>query len=187
MKVWETPLQGVLVIEPDVYRDARGYFMEMHQEGRYRGLGVGARFVQDNLSFSVKGTLRGLHFQYPNSQSKLVQAVQGEIYDVAADIRRGSPQFGRWTGVRLSSLEGKQVFIPAGFAHGFCVLSESAVVLYKCDDVYAPENEGGVIWSDPDLAIEWPISCPILSVKDGTYAALREIPAERLPVYGKSD
>lgn len=183
MKVWETPLKGVLVIEPDVYRDARGYFMEIHQEPRYRALGVAARFVQDNLSFSVKGTLRGLHFQYPNAQSKLVQAVQGEIFDVAADIRRGSPQFGRWTGMRLSGEEGKQIFIPAGFAHGFCVLSETAVVLYKCDDVYAPKSEGGVIWADPDLAIDWPLSSPILSQKDGSYPTLGEIPADRLPSY----
>lgn len=183
MKVWETPLRGVLVIEPDVYRDARGYFMEIHREPRYRALGVGARFVQDNLSFSVEGTLRGLHFQHPNGQGKLVQAVQGEIFDVAADIRRGSPQFGRWTGVRLSGVGGRQVFVPAGFAHGFCVLSDTAVVLYKCDEVYAPESEGGVIWSDPDLSIDWPIGSPLLSPKDAAYPALRDIPGDRLPPY----
>jgi len=185
MKVSQTRLDGVLLVEPDVFEDDRGYFMESFQAHRYAGAGIGCTFVQDNLSFSIRGTLRGLHYQYPHAQSKLVQAVQGEIYDVAVDIRRGSPGFGRWTSARLSHENRRQLFVPGGFAHGFCVLSETAVVLYKCDDVYAPDCEGGVIWSDPGLAIDWPVQAPLLSQKDGQYAELRDIPGNRLPDFVK--
>ncbi len=184
MKVLTTPLSGVLIIEPGVFGDNRGFFMETYQKRRYEEAGITEELVQDNLSFSVKGTLRGLHFQCPNDQAKLVQVVDGEIFDVAVDIRRGSPTFGQWTGITLSSENKKQFFIPGGFAHGFCVLSETATFLYKCSNYYSPESEGGVLWNDPDLAIDWPVKDPILSEKDGLYTRLSEIPEEKLPVYG---
>ena len=185
MKVRETGLRGVRIVEPDVFEDRRGCFMETYHEERYGACGIDSRFVQDNLSFSVRGVLRGLHYQYPHAQSKLVQALQGEIFDVAVDIRPGSPQFGRWTAVRLSQENRRQLFVPGGFAHGFCVLSETALVLYKCDDFYSATCEGGVIWRDRDIAIAWPVETPILSQKDGKYPALDDIPKDRLPVYGE--
>ncbi len=181
MKVLTTPLKGVLIVEPDFFEDHRGYFLETFQENRYRDWGVDARFVQDNLSFSKRGTLRGLHYQEPRQQAKLVQVIRGEIFDVAVDIRRGSPSFGQWTSVRLSDAERRQVFVPCGFAHGFLVLSDTAHVHYKCSDFYSPESEGGVLWSDPDLAINWPVERPLLSEKDMSYQCLKDIPAERLP------
>lgn len=182
MKIIETSLPGVLIIEPDVFEDRRGFFMETYHKGRYAGSGVPQSFVQDNLSFSTRGTLRGLHYQVRHAQAKLIQVVTGEIFDVAVDIRSGSPTFGRWVGVVLSEHNRRQIFIPEGFAHGFCVLSSSAHCLYKCSDLYAPDDEGGVLWSDPDIGIEWPVEAPMLSDKDRKYPLLGDIPSERLPV-----
>lgn len=181
MNVSTTSLEGPIIIGPDVFADQRGFFMETYQRKRYRDAGIITDFVQDNLSFSVRGTLRGLHYQYPQGQAKLVQVVQGEIYDVALDIRIGSPSFGKWTGVHLSAENKRQFFIPEGFAHGFVVLSETALFMYKCSEFYDPQCEGGVRWSDPELGIEWPIPNPLLSDKDCHWPLLKNIPENRLP------
>jgi dTDP-4-dehydrorhamnose 3,5-epimerase len=183
MKVLPTALSGVIEIEPDIYPDSRGFLMETYQKKRYEGSGIRTSFVQDNLSYSIQGTLRGLHYQHPHGQAKLVQVLKGEIFDAVVDIRRGSPSFGRWVGVQLSENDKHQLFIPQGFAHGFCVLSESALVHYKCSDLYAPECQGGVLWSDPTLNIWWPVKNPVISEKDSRCGFLRDIPIERLPVY----
>jgi dTDP-4-dehydrorhamnose 3,5-epimerase len=183
MRITPSSLSEVLVIAPRVFEDDRGFFMETYQQRRYEEAGIRPVFVQDNLSHSVRRTLRGLHYQLHHPQAKMVQVIRGEIFDVAVDIRRGSPTFGNWTGVRLSDRNRRQVFIPEGFAHGFCVLSEEAAVLYKCSDFYAPEDEGGILWSDPALGIDWPVEEPLLSPKDGGYPCLAEVPIERLPVY----
>ena len=178
----ETSLPGVIFIEPHVYGDNRGLFLETFHQEKYSQGGIPAVFVQDNHSFSVKNTLRGLHYQLNHPQAKLVYAVTGAIFDVAVDIRRGSPHFGKWTGLVLSAENHKQLYIPQGFAHGFCVLSESADVTYKCSDFYSPEDECGILWSDPSIGIEWPVREPLLSRKDANSPALHEIPEERLPV-----
>ena len=183
MKITTLDLTGALLIEPDVYPDDRGYFSETYHEGRYRENGIDVTFVQDNMAFSRKGALRGLHFQYPQSQAKLVQVIQGEVLDVIVDIRRGSNTFGMWAGVRLSGENKKQLFAPQGFAHGYCVLSESAIFTYKCSDFYAPDCEKGVLWSDPDIGIDWPVSEPVLSEKDGMYPLLKDVLAGDLPEY----
>ncbi|MBS3975471.1 MAG: dTDP-4-dehydrorhamnose 3,5-epimerase [Syntrophomonadaceae bacterium] len=182
MKTIATKLPGVLVIEPPVFGDARGFFMETWNQKRYAEAGLPASFVQDNLSFSKLGTLRGLHFQHPNAQGKLVYVLQGEVFDVAVDIRTGSPTFGQWVGVTLSAANKRQLYIPEGFAHGFCVTSETALFAYKCTDFYNPATEGGIAWDDPDLGIPWPDSKPILSEKDRNYPRLKELPPERLPI-----
>jgi dTDP-4-dehydrorhamnose 3,5-epimerase len=161
-----TAIPDVLIIEPDVHKDDRGYFMETYHTKRYREMGIDVTFVQDNLAHSTKGTLRGLHYQQPNAQAKLVQAIQGEIFDVAVDIRSGSPTYGKWVGEKLSVTNNKQLFIPIGFAHGYCVLSDTALVSYKCSSFYSPEDEKGILWSDPDLKIEWPLKNPLVSEKD---------------------
>ncbi len=181
MQVIESSLPGVKIIEPDVFGDRRGFFMETYHRKRYQESGVTPEFVQDNLSFSRRATLRGLHYQFPHAQSKLVQVLQGEVFDVAVDIRVGSPSFGRWTGVRLSAQNKRQLFIPEGFAHGFCVLSEAALFLYKCSDFYHPECEGGVLWCDPHLDIQWPIEDPTLSPKDREYPLINDIAENKLP------
>ncbi len=180
MKTIATPLEGLLIIEPRLFDDDRGYFIETHQQQRYRECGIDRIFVQDNLSFSVKGTLRGLHFQITKPQAKLVQALTGEIFDAAVDIRPDSTTFGQWFGVHLSEQNKQQLFIPEGFAHGFCVLSESAHFSYKCSDYYDPQDEGGILWSDQTLAIEWPIKNPILSQKDSRFANLSDLAPEQL-------
>lgn len=185
MKISDTHLEDVKVIEPVVFGDARGYFMESYNQRRYFEMGIGAAFVQDNLSFSVQDTLRGLHYQLPHAQAKLVQVLQGEVFDVAVDIRRASPTFGKWTGVVLSSENQRQLFIPEGFAHGFCLLSKTALFMYKCSDYYHPECEGGILWCDPDIGIDWPVERPLLSEKDAKYPRLGEVPDERLPVYDR--
>lgn len=174
MDIIPAAIKDVLIIKPRVFTDQRGFFMESYQQNRYREIGINKNFVQDNLSFSVKGTLRGLHFQIRRPQAKLVQVISGDVFDVAVDIRPGSPTFGKWTGIYLSEHSPTQVFVPEGFAHGFCVLSELASFLYKCSDFYAPNDEGGILWSDPDLAIDWPIKEPLVSDKDGKHPLLRE-------------
>ena len=183
MKILETSLKGVLIIEPDVFTDQRGFFMETFHQEKYREHGIDVAFVQDNLSYSVRGTMRGLHYQHPHDQAKLIQVLTGRVFDVAVDIRSGSPTFGQWTGLELDSESRRQIFIPEGFAHGFCVLSERAVVTYKCTDFYAPNDEGGIIWSDPYVGIQWPITDPLLSEKDSKYPLLKDIPPDRLPPY----
>jgi dTDP-4-dehydrorhamnose 3,5-epimerase len=181
MEIRETSLEGVLLIEPRLFHDPRGYFFETFHAERYAQAGLPAAFVQDNFSRSCKGTLRGLHYQEPRPQGKLVQVLRGAVFDVAVDIRRGSPQFGKWYGVELSDVNQRQLYIPPGFAHGFCVLSESADFYYKCTDVYAPEGDRGLLWNDPELAIAWPIEAPLLSPKDA--AAPRLAQATALPSY----
>jgi dTDP-4-dehydrorhamnose 3,5-epimerase len=184
MKVNKTKIPEVVVIEPDYFGDNRGFFMETWNRSRYVQAGLDVNFVQDNLSFSTRGVLRGLHFQKPNSQGKLVYVLQGEVFDVAVDIRAGSPTFKQWVGATLSSDNKQQLFIPEGFAHGFCVLSETALFAYKCTDFYDPSSEHGIKWDDPEIGINWPISKVILSDKDKDYKTLQETARECLPVYG---
>jgi dTDP-4-dehydrorhamnose 3,5-epimerase len=172
MNVIPTALKEVLIVEPDVYANKRGFFMETYNQERYQKAGISQSFIQDNLSFSVKGTLRGLHFQIDRPQAKLVQVISGEIYDVAVDIRKGSSTLGRWVGVHLSSETKCQLFVPEGFAHGFCVLSDTALFLYKCSDLYTQADEGGILWSDPAIGIAWPITDPIISDKDNRLPCL---------------
>ncbi len=184
MKVTETKLPGVVVVEPKVFGDERGFFMETWNQARYEEAGLPGRFVQDNLSFSAKGVLRGLHFQNPDQQGKLVQVLEGEVFDVAVDIRVDSPTFGEWEGVTLSSENKRQFYVPEGFAHGFLVTGESALFSYKCTARYNPEAEGFVLWNDPQIGIEWPVEgTPTLSEKDRIARPLAEIPAEQLPRY----
>jgi dTDP-4-dehydrorhamnose 3,5-epimerase len=183
MKIKTLNLKGAVIIEPDVFPDDRGYFVETYQRNRYSEYGIDVTFVQDNLSFSTKGTLRGLHFQHPHPQAKLVQVIWGEVLDVIVDIRRGSPTFGRWSRIRLSGENHRQLFVPGGFAHGYCVLSDTAVFTYKCSDFYAPGCEKGVLWTDPDIGIDWPVTMPNLSEKDSRYDLLKNIPNEDLPEY----
>jgi dTDP-4-dehydrorhamnose 3,5-epimerase len=176
-----TNLEGVLIIEPGSFGDQRGYFMEIYQKQRYQAAGIGVEFVQDNISFSRQNTLRGLHFQHPRGQAKLVQVLTGKIFDVAVDIRRDSPTFGQWTGAVLSEDNHRQLFVPQGCAHGFCVLSETAHFQYKCSDYYSPQDEGGILWNDPVIGIQWPIKQPLLSDRDQRFPLLRHIPVDRLP------
>jgi len=182
-QVTTTSIPEVLIIEPAVFADDRGFFMETYHQAKYTELGIKHTFVQDNFSHSKQGSLRGLHYQLEHAQAKLIQVIRGAIYDVAVDIRRGSATFGKWTAVELSETNKRQVFIPEGFAHGFCVLSEEADVIYKCSDFYAPGDEGGILWSDPALGIDWPVAEPLLSAKDSGYPCLADVPPERLPVY----
>jgi dTDP-4-dehydrorhamnose 3,5-epimerase len=175
-----TALQGVVIVEPDVYRDGRGYFLEIYHAERYREAGIEGPFVQDNHSRSVGGTLRGLHLQRRRPQGKLIRVIEGEIYDVAVDVRRGSPTFGRWVAVTLTAENFKQCYMPPGFAHGFCVVSPVAQVEYKCTDFYDPADEVGVAWNDPALAIAWPVAAPIVSERDGRNPTLAEI-VDELP------
>jgi dTDP-4-dehydrorhamnose 3,5-epimerase len=181
VKAIPTELPGVLIVEPDVHHDPRGFFLETYHQRKYVELGVAGPLVQDNHSHSVKGTLRGLHAQIERPQGKLVRAVHGEMFDVAVDIRRGSPTFGRWVGVVLSAQNFRQLWIPPGFAHGFCVLSEQVDVEYKCSDFYNAGDELTVLWSDPEIGIEWPVRNPILSAKDAAALPLARV-MERLPV-----
>ena len=183
MKIKDTPLEGVIIIEPDVFADKRGSFMETYQKKRYREAGIETDFVQDNLSYSSRGTIRGLHYQLPNQQAKLVQVISGEVFDVVVDIRRGSPCFGQYTGVYLTGKNRRQVSVPEGFAHGFSVLSESAVLMYKCSEFYAPDSEKGILWSDPDIGIDWQLDKPLLSEKDNMHRKLKDVLPEDLPVY----
>lgn len=183
MKVIETKLPGVLIIEPKVFGDSRGFFTETWNQARYEAAGIKGDFVQDNLSFSTRGVLRGLHFQNPKAQGKLVSVLQGEVYDVAVDIRVGSPTFGQWVGVYLSGENHRQLWIPPDFAHGFCVTSDTVLFAYKCTNLYAPEADGGILWNDPDIAIEWPMTDVRLSEKDKVQPLLKDADRSRLPLY----
>jgi dTDP-4-dehydrorhamnose 3,5-epimerase len=178
----ELALPGVILVEPKLFPDERGFFLETFHERKYREGGIPASFVQDNQSRSVQGTLRGLHSQRQHPQGKLVRAIEGEIFDVAVDIRRGSPTFAQWVGVVLSAENFLQLYVPPGFVHGFCVLSGVAQVEYKCTDFYAPNDEQSVIWNDPDIGIAWPIADPVLAPKDRNAPRLAEILA-LLPEY----
>ena len=182
MKVTKFEIPGLLLIEPKVFEDDRGFFMETYNAERYSEYGLPANFVQDNHSMSAKGTLRGLHYQLGRPQGKLVRVTKGEVFDVAVDVRRGSPHFGKWVGVTLSAENKHQFYIPEGFAHGFCVISENAEFLYKCTDYYAPEEERGIIWNDPDISIDWPVLEPLLSSKDSGNSRLSDM-GEDLPLY----
>jgi dTDP-4-dehydrorhamnose 3,5-epimerase len=166
MQFLPTELPGVVVVEPKVFADERGFFMETYHQPRFAAAGINLPFVQDNHSLSKKGVLRGLHYQIRHAQGKLVRVVQGEIFDVAVDVRRSSPTFGRWVGTNLSDANRRQLYIPPGFAHGFCVLSDSAEVLYKTTDVYSPADERTLLWNDPTVGIRWPVHEPVISAKD---------------------
>jgi len=178
----ETDLPGVLLIEPQVHGDDRGFFLETYHEAKYRDGGIEAAFVQDNQSRSGRGTLRGLHGQFPRAQGKLLRVIEGEIFDVAVDVRVGSPAFGKHVAVVLSARNFRQIYVPPGLIHGFAVTSEVAQVEYKCTDFYRPEDEFAVRWNDPDLAIPWPVEGPILSPKDRDAPLLRDV-RERLLAY----
>lgn len=186
MNVLETALPGVKIIEPKIFGDTRGFFVETWQADRYRDAGLPAEFVQDNLSRSTHGVLRGLHYQYPQPQGKLVYVLEGEVLDVAVDIRVGSPTFGRSMVAKLSGENKKQIYLPPGFAHGFYVLSETALFAYKCTTSYVAQNDRGIIWNDTDLGIEWPTSTPSLSAKDIQHRRLRDVPRDLLPSYPAS-
>ena len=176
MQVKKTAIHDALIIEPKVFGDQRGFFLETFQAERYRQMvGIDVEFVQDNHSRSARGVLRGLHFQHRRPQGKLVRVVRGEVYDVAVDIRPDSPTFGKWAGVVLSEQNKCQLWVPPGLAHGFLVLSESADFEYKCTDYYHPDDEGCLIWNDPELAIDWPIEQPMLSEKDRRGKTFREL------------
>jgi dTDP-4-dehydrorhamnose 3,5-epimerase len=177
-----TPIADVTLIVPPVYGDSRGYLFEAWRADRYGAVGVPERFVQDNVSRSTRGVLRGLHLQSPYAQGKLVQVLEGEVFDVAVDVRVGSPTFGRWVGYCLSAENHRQLYIPPGLAHGFCTLSESAVLLYKCTEFYHPEAELTIAWNDPSIGITWPIQRPVLSKKDAEAPCLDRI-TSRLPVW----
>lgn len=185
MKVTPSEIGGVLLVEPKVFGDARGYFFETFHEQRYAEHGIVGPFVQDNVSRSAKGIVRGLHLQHPHAQGKLVWVLEGSVLDVAVDVRVGSPTFGKWAAYELSAENHRQVWIPAGFAHGFAVTSESALFAYKCTDLYHPETEVGVLWDDPELGIPWGIASDraIVSEKDRKHPRLREIDPARLPRY----
>ena len=182
MKVTQLDIPGVLLFEPAVFRDPRGLFCETFHAQRYAEAGITELFVQDNYSRSIRGTLRGLHYQDPHAQGKLVMVLDGTVYDVVVDIRRGSPTFGTWHGVELSADNSRQLYVPPGCAHGFCVTSEQAAFLYKCTDFYSPKDERGIIWNDPTLAISWPVPAPVLSLKDQAFPTFQTIQAY-LPQY----
>lgn len=180
MKVSATELDGVLIVEPKVFPEARGWLFESWNAERYAASGVRAEFVQDNVSYSVPGVLRGLHFQHPHDQGKLVGVLEGEVYDVVVDVRSDSPTFGRWVGVILSSENHRQLWVPVGFAHGF-VARKASVVTYKVTAPYMPESARGVLWSDPAIGIDWGIAAPLLSEKDAAAPRLADIPRDQLP------
>ena len=177
MRFEPTAIPDVIRVEPRIFRDARGFFLESYHEAKFSEGGVRARFVQDNHSRSARGTLRGLHMQLSFAQGKLVRCTAGEIFDVAVDVRRGSRTFGQWVGETLSAENFRQLWVPPGFLHGFCVTSETAEIEYKCTEPYHPEDELGVAWNDPDLGIRWPIATPLLSARDAALPRLREVEA----------
>ena len=181
MKVIGTGLPGCLVVEQRVFHDTRGYFLESWNRQRYAEHGIDVEFVKSNVSRSSRGVLRGLHYQWPNPQGKLVSVLDGEIYDAIVDIRRGSPTFGHWTGVVLSSDNNRQLWIPEGFAHGFAVLSDSATVTYLCTTPYDAQADAAIRWDDPDIAVDWPVSAPLVSTKDAAAPLLAAVAPDRLP------
>lgn len=183
MKIVETILPGCVVIEPDVFGDARGFFYESYNAEKYKSAGFDLNFVQSNVSRSAHGVLRGLHYQFPNPQGKLVSVVEGEVYDVAVDIRTGSPTFGRWTAAVLSAQNKRHFWIPEGFAHGFAVLSDFATFSYQCTALYDRAADAGIRWNDGDIGIDWPIGAPQLSDKDQKAPFLRDVPRDKLPPY----
>ncbi|MBI5771738.1 MAG: dTDP-4-dehydrorhamnose 3,5-epimerase [Verrucomicrobia bacterium] len=180
MNVHRCELDGPLLIEPKVFGDARGFFLESWSRDRYRDAGLTGDFVQDNFSLSCRGTLRGMHAQNPRAQGKLVSVWQGEVWDVVVDIRRASPTFGRWFGVTLSAENKRQLWVPAGFAHGFVVTSDTALFHYKVTETYSPKDEIGFLWNDPAVGIRWPVENPILSARDTKNPPLRELAPEKL-------
>jgi dTDP-4-dehydrorhamnose 3,5-epimerase len=180
-----TTLPDVWEIQPKVFRDPRGFFLETYNRNRFVEIGIRESFVQDNHSRSSLGTLRGLHYQLRHAQAKLCRVIEGEAFDVAVDIRRGSPTFGKWTSVLLSAEKQNQIFIPAGFAHGFLARTESVQFLYKCSEFYDPSDEHGIRWDDPALAISWGVSNPLISEKDAKYSTLADVSPESLPQYFK--
>jgi dTDP-4-dehydrorhamnose 3,5-epimerase len=182
MRLAPADIPGIVIIDPDVYRDERGFFLETYHAEKYHAAGIPGPFVQDNHSRSLKGTLRGLHLQIKRPQGKLVRVIQGEIFDVAVDVRRGSPTFGKWTGVTLSAENFRQCYLPPGFAHGFVVISEVAEVEYKCTELYDPGSELGIAWNDPAIGIKWPVSDPLLSDRDTRHLTLSAV-MQRLPVF----
>lgn len=183
MKIIKTHLPGVIVFEPKVFGDTRGFFLETYREDVLQDAGITAHFVQDNHSRSTRGVLRGLHYQMTQPQGKLVRVTSGAVFDVAVDIRQGSPTFGQWYGAQLDEDSMRMMYIPHGYAHGFVVLSDVADFLYKCTDYYHPQSEQGIAWNDPDIGIDWPISDVSLSEKDKTNVQLKDQLAERLPTY----
>jgi dTDP-4-dehydrorhamnose 3,5-epimerase len=183
MKIEETAIPGVKLCVPDVFPDSRGFFMETFHRDRYAEAGIAGPFLQDNYSHSRRHVIRGLHYQLEHAQAKLVQVIRGEIFDVVVDVRRGSPAFGTWEGYRLSSDNRRQLYVPVGLAHGFCVLSDAADVVYKCTEIYYPKGERGLLWSDPGIGIEWPVPEPHLSERDTRHPCLGDIPEADLPVY----
>jgi len=174
LKFTRLEIPDVILVDPLVHKDARGFFFESYHEEKCQKGGIVSRFVQDNLSYSIKNTLRGLHYQLRKPQAKFLTCLEGEIFDVVLDIRKGSPSFGKWVSAILSGENKRQLFIPEGFAHGFCVLSATALVHYKCSDFYDPEDERGILWSDPSLAIDWPAKDPLLSSKDASFLPFKE-------------
>jgi len=184
MKITPMSLPEVLLVEPQRFGDARGYFMETWRQERYQAAGIALPFVQDNLSRSANGILRGLHLQNPNAQGKLVYVLEGAVFDVAVDVRVGSPNFGKWTGAVLSADDHRQLWIPPGFAHGFVVTSDTALFAYKCTAPYSAADEIGVLWNDPALGIPWPVAKPLLSAKDAVLPKLADIDPGRLPRFG---
>ena len=182
MNIIPTELPGVVIIEPRVFTDRRGFFFESYNAPRYAAAGITATFVQDNHSSSAKGTIRGLHYQLHHPQAKLLRVIRGAVFDVAVDIRRGSPTFGKWVGVELSADNKRQLFIPAGFGHGFCALSDVTELEYKCSDVYVADDQHGVLWNDPTSGIQWPVREPILSDADRAYRPLT-LDRDDLPVF----
>lgn len=182
MRVIATELSGVVIIEPKAFGDQRGFFLETYHQQRYADAGLPEWFVQDNHSRSAPGTLRGLHYQLKHAQGKLVRCIRGAIFDVAVDIRRGSPTFGRWVGIELSEENQRQLYIPPGFAHGFCVSSVPSEVEYKCTDFHHAEDEHGIVWNDPGVAIAWPVKDPLVSAKDARYLPLA-LSRSDLPTY----
>ncbi|MBB3344870.1 dTDP-4-dehydrorhamnose 3,5-epimerase [Luteimonas sp. RC10] len=183
MKIQTTRLPGCVIIEPAVFGDARGFFFESWNAERFGQHGLPTKFAQSNVSSSSKGVLRGLHYQWPRPQGKLVSVLEGEVFDVAVDIRRDSPTFGQWAGVRLSAENKRQFWIPEGYAHGFLGLTDRVVFTYMCTDVWVKEFDSGIRWNDPQFGIEWPIDAPLLSDKDAQAPLLADIPADRLPVF----
>ena len=181
MKITSTPLEGMFIIEPRCFQDERGFFLETYQEERYRQVGIADIFVQDNQSRSIKGVLRGMHFQVKRPQAQMVTVLRGRIFDVGVDLRPASPTFGQWHGVELSDTGPRQIYMAPGFAHGFCVLSDRADLHYKVSRIYDAHDEGGLLWSDPDVNIKWPLTAPDVTSRDATYPRLKDLAAEGLP------